>query len=103
MKFRNRCAKYILKKMLLDKKLVPAKVVNRPKKGFGIPIGRWINNNLKALILDYLGRDAIRNAGIFDHKYVEQILREHFSSKKDNRKLIWTLFMFQLWKDTFNR
>ena len=59
-KLKNGCAKYILKKMLLKNKLVPAEVVNRTKKGFGIPVGRWINSDLKILILDYLNADSLK-------------------------------------------
>lgn len=98
LKLKNGRSKYIFKKMLLSKKLVPEIIVNRPKKGFGIPVSKWIREDLKDLILDYLSPDNLKKGGIFNHKYVEKILSEHFSLRNDNRKLIWALFMFESWK-----
>jgi len=88
--------KYVLKKAVGQ--ILPAKIIRRPKKGFGIPVGRWINGPLRDLFDDVLSADSIRREGIFDASFVRQLLDEHRKGRKDNRKLLWTLFVFQLWR-----
>lgn len=92
--------KYILKKLMENK--LPKDIVYRKKKGFGIPVAYWINNNLKELVLCKLGKKRIESQGFFSYSYIDKILQEHFSRKKDNRKQIWTLLMFQLWYDKWS-
>lgn len=101
LKFKFMHTKLIFKKMLLAKKILPTRIINRPKKGFGIPVAKWINRELKEIILDLLSEENIRKEGLFNYSYIKHILKEHFDCKKDNRKLIWTLFMFGLWKNKY--
>ncbi|MCK5416136.1 asparagine synthase (glutamine-hydrolyzing) [Candidatus Parcubacteria bacterium] len=87
--------KYILRKLMEGK--LPLEIIKRKKKGFGMPIASWISGDLKTMILDYLSEDVIKKQGLFNHIYINKLLSDHFSKRKDNRKKIWTLFMFQLW------
>ncbi len=91
--------KYILKKAMAKK--LPMNIINRPKKGFGVPISGWFKKELKPLLLDEFSPDKIRREGLFNSSVVERILGEHFAGKKDNRKEIWTLLMFQMWKKNY--
>lgn len=95
LKLKGLTTKYILKKLAITH--LPEKIVNRPKKGFGIPIGSWIKNELKPLFFDTLNESTLNKQGIFNGKVVAQLLHEHVSNKVDNRKLLWTLFVFQQW------
>jgi asparagine synthase (glutamine-hydrolysing) len=88
-------SKYILKKAAGP--FLPAGILNRRKKGFGVPIASWIRGDFKELILDLLNEDKIRKQGLLDHGYVSGLLDQHFRGKADNRKKIWTIFMFELW------
>ena len=101
LKLKSFNSKFILKKALLTKKMLPPEIIGRWKKGFGIPVAKWIHNELKTTILDVLSEESIKKGGIFNYSYIKQLLREHFELKKDNRKLIWTLFMFELWKKEY--
>ncbi len=94
-KLRGLERKYILKKLMGGK--LPDNIVYRKKKGFGVPIAEWIRGGLKPVILDFLGRESVEKMGLFNYDYIEKILDEHFSGKKDNRKQIWTLFVFAIW------
>jgi asparagine synthase (glutamine-hydrolysing) len=87
--------KYILKDLMKDK--LPYDIVYRKKKGFGIPVAEWISGDLKPFVLDLLGDERITHQGIFNAPYVRTLLRDHFEKRRDNRKQIWTLLMFQLW------
>lgn len=89
--------KYILKKLMQDK--LPNEIINRKKKGFGMPIAEWFNNDLKPLLTDMLSPEKIKKEGLFNYQYIEKILKDHFSCRVDNRKLIWTLLIFQMWRE----
>ncbi|MBU0877986.1 MAG: asparagine synthase (glutamine-hydrolyzing) [Candidatus Omnitrophica bacterium] len=97
LKLRGFTTKYILKKMM--KKDLPAGIVNRAKKGFGVPIAKWIKKDIKDLISDELAYEKIKKENLLNPDYIQQLLKEHFKGTKDNRKQLWTLLMFELWYD----
>lgn len=96
LKLRGFTTKYVLKKLMADK--LPLDIVNRKKKGFGIPVGRWLRGELRPLLLEVLSRENIEKNGIFNYAYVKQLIDEHLSGRRDNRKLLWTLMIFQMWQ-----
>ena len=91
--------KYILKQSMKDQ--LPGKIINRPKKGFGIPVAKWIKKEQKDFILSLLDEKKIKDNNIFNYSIIKNLLSEHFSNKKDNRKKLWTLISFQLWYNNF--
>lgn len=91
--------KYLLKKA--GEGILPDSIIQRKKKGFGIPISRWLTGELKDFMLDYLGEERIKRQGFFNYPYVKGLVDEHLGKKKDNRKLLWTLLAFQLWYEKF--
>jgi asparagine synthase (glutamine-hydrolysing) len=91
--------KYILKKAFIHK--LPRHILKRPKKGFGIPIAIWLRSELKVYLRDCLSHDALRKTGVFNPKFVDTLIDEHLSAKRDNRKLLWTLLVFQQWHNRF--
>ncbi len=97
LKLRRLTTKYLLKRAVAD--LLPPKLVRRPKKGFGMPVGRWINGPLGPLIDAALAPQRLRREGLFDPDFVSALLAEHRSGARDNRKLLWTLFAFQTWHE----
>jgi asparagine synthase (glutamine-hydrolysing) len=87
--------KYILKKLMEDK--LPKHIVHRKKKGFGIPVAKWLAEDLKDFCDGTLSKTAVQNAGFFNYAYVEKLKREHFEKKRNHAKKLWTLLVFQLW------
>jgi asparagine synthase (glutamine-hydrolysing) len=100
-KLKGLSTKYLLKKAF--KKLLPAEIVYRKKKGFGVPLTRWFNEDLKAMLLSYLNQERIDQEGIFNSRYIQRLLDEHFLYKQNNRKQLWTLLVFEMWRDTYLR
>jgi len=98
-KIRKLCRKYILKKAIEYK--LPRNILKRKKKGFGVPLAKWFKGELKPIIMETFSPNKIREDGIFDIKSVQNLLDDHLKGKKDNRKQIWTLFMFQMWKERY--
>ncbi len=95
MKYKRFTTKYILKKLMEDK--LPRDIVFRRKKGFGMPVARWLKGELRNFCSEILSEDAIKRAGLFNFDYIDRLKNEHFSGKKDNRKKLWTLLVLQTW------
>lgn len=94
-KLKGFTSKYILKRCMRNK--IPERIINRNKKGFGVPIAKWFKNELRATLLDSLSEAKIKREGFFNYRYIKSLLDEHFAGRKDNRKQLWTLFMFEQW------
>jgi len=91
--------KHILKELMRDK--LPNDIIDRPKKGFGIPLSGWLRNELKPLCNELLSESALKKHGLFNHDYVQQLKNEHFEVKQNHRKLLWNLMVFQSWHDNY--
>ncbi len=94
-KLRGMQTKYLLKKTALS--YLPSRIVHRPKKGFGIPVAEWVKKELKPLFVEIFDRDKICSQGIFNYNEINRLLQDHWKGSVDNRKKLWTLFMFQRW------
>lgn len=97
LKLKGFTRKYLLRRIM--KGVLPDNIINRPKKGFNIPVAKWFRHELKGLLLDTLSRDRVQRQGLFRPEAVEALLSQHFTGKRDNRKLLWTLLVLQLWYD----
>jgi asparagine synthase (glutamine-hydrolysing) len=82
---------------------LPARVLKRPKKGFGIPVANWLRGPLAPLIHQLLGRERLARQGLFCPDEVLRRVAEHQSGVRDHRKPLWTLLVFQLWWDHWMR
>lgn len=97
LKFRNGSGKYLLKKLLA--RYVPNHLFERPKMGFGVPIDRWLRNELKDLLLDYLSPERLKKEALFDHTLVADRLKEHLSGQGNHQYRLWALLMWEMWKE----
>ncbi len=80
---------------------LPPEIVGREKKGFGAPLGRWFRGELRELVEDVLSPASLDRHGIFEARYVSRLLREHAAGRRDHRKRLLNLLMFQLWWNAF--
>ncbi|HUF01833.1 MAG TPA: asparagine synthase (glutamine-hydrolyzing), partial [Gaiellaceae bacterium] len=87
--------KHLLKRALGDR--LPEGIAGRRKKGFGIPVAEWLKGELRDLLGDELSSERLRAQGIFEPAEVQRLVREHAAGRRDQRKPLWTLLMFQLW------
>jgi asparagine synthase (glutamine-hydrolysing) len=97
LKLRRLTTKYILKEAMRGK--LPDEVIDRPKKGFGMPVAKWTRGELRPLVREMFAPDRLKRRGLFNSAYVERILAQHESGAADHRKLIWTLLMFEMWAE----
>ncbi len=96
-RMRGLTGKRILRDAVRD--LLPESVLARPKKGFGMPVAAWLNGPLRSLAGDMLAPARLRSAGWFRADVVSGMLRDHAAGRADLRKPLWTLLIFELWRE----
>ncbi len=99
MKLHGLSSKFLFKRALRG--LLPDRILNRPKKGFGIPVANWFRGPLKEQMLSVLSPERVARKGFFDPAAVAALVGDHLSGRRDNRKQLWTLFVFELWHDGY--
>jgi asparagine synthase (glutamine-hydrolysing) len=99
-KLRGLTSKYILKKAVGN--YLPDAIINRKKKGFGVPIAKWVKGELKELFGDFLSTDRIKREGYLNPESVTGLLQDHLLNQKDNRKQLWTLLVWELWVNRYH-
>jgi asparagine synthase (glutamine-hydrolysing) len=98
-KYGHRQTKRLLKQAASGR--LPAAILRRSKKGFGIPVARWLRGELAPLLDRMLGPERLKRQGIFQPEEVARRVEEHRAGVRDHRKPLWTLLMFQLWHETW--
>ncbi len=98
-KLNNNNQKYILKEILY--KYVPKSLIERPKSGFSIPVGSWINNELNDWANSLLDPIKIKNQGILNNEKIQQKWTSHLSRKNDHTQDLWDVLMFQSWMEEY--
>jgi asparagine synthase (glutamine-hydrolysing) len=94
LRFDGQTTKYLLKKALRG--LLPDAIIDRPKRGFAVPLGRWFRGRLTGFVADLLLDPHSRTRAFFDASYVRELLRRHERGRELDLHL-WTLLSFELW------
>jgi len=91
------------KKILRDilKEYIPENVFNQPKKGFAVPIGKWMRKELKEEFLSVLNDDFLNKVPNLNVTKFKNLLKEHMEEKHDHTPHIWKLYVLSKWYDEF--
>src|SRR5438093_5100484 len=95
MKLRRLTSKFILKRAMRDR--LTSEIAGRRKRGFNIPLARFMHRGLAPLLERALDPDRVRAAGLLRPEAVTSLLRDHMERRRDNGRLLWNLLMLQLW------
>ena len=98
-KIRGGQGKWLLRQLLY--KYVPKKLVERPKMGFGVPIGAWLRGPLKDWAADLLDPGAMSRAGLLDPAPIQEKWAEHLSGRRNWQHFLWNVLMFEAWRRTY--
>ncbi|MEM7679219.1 MAG: asparagine synthase C-terminal domain-containing protein, partial [Myxococcota bacterium] len=99
LRLNGKTTKYLLKKAARGR--LPDEIIDRPKKGFGMPIGQWLRGPLRSLGETLLAPDRLAQQPYFSPQVVQRLWSEHQRGRADHRKPLWTLLVFQLWLDRY--
>ena len=94
--------KYILKQLAGD--YIPRELLERPKKGFSVPLGKWLSGPLREQLLTYGNAQFLKEQGIFKPEEVTQLIAKFLSegdkgagTGQNYSGLLWSFFVFQQW------
>jgi asparagine synthase (glutamine-hydrolysing) len=88
--------KLILRRLLYRE--APERLFERPKAGFGIPVGEWIKGPLRPWAEELLDETRLRQEGFFDAARIRRRWQEHLAGKREAATTLWPILMFQAWK-----
>jgi len=91
--------KSLLKKIAA--KYVPGKIIHRGKRGFTVPISRWIKTS--QFIRQVLTDRKYFTHKMLDYDYVQDLFHIHMAGKADNARMLWLIFVFNYWHHANSR
>lgn len=92
-KVRGREGKHLLKQAMAP--YLPREVMYRPKMGFAVPLAHWFRGSLKQRMRDAILGPDLAATGLFNEKYLRQLIHAHQSGARDYSAPLWSLLMFQ--------
>jgi asparagine synthase (glutamine-hydrolysing) len=98
MKVKKGAGKWLLRELLY--RHVPRELIDRPKMGFGAPIGEWLRGPLRAWAESLLDERRLRQEGFLDQPRVTEMWRAHLAGKGNWQQYLWTVLMFQAWSES---
>lgn len=100
MKIKGGRGKCILRTLLYRE--APAHLFERPKAGFGLPLGQWLRGPLRPWAESLLDERRLREGGYFDAPIVRQRWAEHLAGKRDASPAIWAILTFEEWRESIS-
>jgi asparagine synthase (glutamine-hydrolysing) len=100
-RIRGGSRKWLLKKAFAG--MIPAEVFQRFKRGFGVPVSRWLRNELREYYLDHVLSPQARVARYLQMPNVEACFRDHLRGAHDYSGLLWKCLVLEIWLRHFER
>ncbi|MCZ8149509.1 MAG: asparagine synthase (glutamine-hydrolyzing), partial [Roseomonas sp.] len=94
-RLRGATGKWVLRQVLY--RHVPQPLVDRPKMGFGVPVGEWMRGPLRDWCEDLLAARSLEASGL-DPRLIRERWAQHASRAADWRYQLWTVLMFVAWQ-----
>lgn len=95
-KINKNTTKYLLR--TLAKKYLPEQILHQPKRGFEIPLKKWVENDLNEIVNDYVGASAALSRQLLKREFVDGLINNTIKMPAEKRaKMLWTLMSMEIW------
>jgi asparagine synthase (glutamine-hydrolysing) len=94
-RLRGRVGKWCLRQLL--ERYVPTNLMDRPKMGFGLPLGAWLRGPLRGWATSLLDPRRVASEGYLSAEVVDRIWKSHLSGRRDQEHLLWSVLAFEAW------
>jgi asparagine synthase (glutamine-hydrolysing) len=98
LKLRQGKGKWLVRQLLA--KYVPTRLTDRPKMGFGVPIGEWIRGPMRGWAETLLDEKRIREEGLLNSEPIQKMWHEHLSGVRNWQHDLWSVLMFEAWRQS---
>lgn len=87
---------------LAMQRLLPARILERPKVGFRVPVNEWFRTSLRDYLLAHLTGADSRTRDYYRPPELRRVLQEHIDGRQNHEKLLWCLLSLEIWQREFN-
>jgi asparagine synthase (glutamine-hydrolysing) len=87
---------------LAMRRLLPARILQRPKVGFRVPVNEWFRTSMRDYLLSHLTGPDSRTRSYYRPEQLRRILKEHVDGRHNHEKLLWCLLNLEIWHREFN-
>ena len=79
------------------RKLLPRRILERPKVGFRVPVNEWFRGPMRGFLSDHLLSAGSITRRYYDPPVLDRVVSEHLSGRQNHEKLLWTLLNLEIW------
>lgn len=97
LKMRGGVTKWVLRQILY--RHVPRELIERPKMGFGVPLGEWLRGPLREWASSLIYSKRLDDGGLLDTQLVRQHWKEHLEGRRNWQYLLWDVLMLEAWRE----
>jgi asparagine synthase (glutamine-hydrolysing) len=87
---------------LAMQRLLPARILQRPKIGFRVPVNEWFRTSMRDYLLEHLTGADVRTRDYYRPEELQRLLREHIDGRQNHEKLLWCLLNLEIWQREYN-
>jgi asparagine synthase (glutamine-hydrolysing) len=100
-RIRGMCSKWILRQA--GKRLIPKRILERPKVGFRVPVNQWFRGRIREFLLDHIGNGSSLTRPYYDAKVLDRTVADHMKGRQNHEKLLWALLNLEIWHRQYAR
>jgi asparagine synthase (glutamine-hydrolysing) len=79
------------------RRLIPQRILERPKVGFRVPVNEWFRGEMRDYLMEHLASASSMTRGYYDAGTLARILTEHLNGRQNHEKLLWSLLNLEIW------
>ncbi|MFN2405789.1 MAG: asparagine synthase (glutamine-hydrolyzing) [Pyrinomonadaceae bacterium] len=95
LKLRGWTTKYVLRQSM--KGVLPAAILDRPKMGFPVPLGKWFRGAYSPVLDEYVLGSRARERGIFNAEFTRALVEQHQRGEANHSERLWSLVNLEMW------